>query len=261
MGRNGKLVLFTDTRLFEYDPVSKNTNLLLEVSGSWVSCAAVCFDAEGLPWLATDQGLYRRDPGGTWTHWTTADGLVSNYINDIIEYEYPDGKHSIWIATYEGISEYKYNENTWVTYTTAQGLPSNTVFKFALDGAGDLWISTYNGLVKYGGTSFSGVNAPFGTDPVYYKLSGSSDGSVWMATSYKLYRYRSGTWSQWKQSNIAYRLYIAEIAADDTSVWFRGSDILVKYEAGNFTVYRSTSEPKIERVNAAIPFAGPGIWH
>ena len=148
MGRNGKLVLFTETRLFEYDPVNKSTGLLLEVSGSGVSCADLCFDAEGLPWLATNQGLHRRDPNRTWTHWTTADGLVSNYISDIIEYKYPGGKHSIRIATYEGISEYKYNENTWVTYTTAQGLPSNTVFKFALDGAGDLWISTYNGLVK-----------------------------------------------------------------------------------------------------------------
>ena len=264
MGRNGKLVLFTETRLFEYDPVGKSTNLLLEVSGSGGVCAALCFDAEGMPWLATTNGLYRRDPNGTWTHWTTADGLVSNYISDIIEYKYPDGKHSIWIATWNGISEYKYNENTWVAYTTAQGLPSNNVYKFALDGAGDLWISTYNGLVKYNGASFKSVNAPFGTDPVYYKLSGSSDGSVWMATShklpYKLYRYRSGTWSQWKQSDIAYSLYIAEIAADDTSVWFRGSDILVKYKAGNFTVYDSTSEPKIKRVNAVIPFDGPGVY-
>jgi hypothetical protein len=63
------------------------------------------------------------------------------------------------ITTEGGISVYRSGQ--WVNYTTANGLTSNRVYKLALDGGGAVWASTYGGVVKFNGTKFESVNAPF----------------------------------------------------------------------------------------------------
>ena len=57
-------------------------------------------DAEGNIWFATDNGLYKRSPDDTFTHYTTADGLADDDVTDI-EIA-PNG--AIWLATNNGIT-------------------------------------------------------------------------------------------------------------------------------------------------------------
>ncbi|MCP5053124.1 MAG: hypothetical protein GY940_38510, partial [bacterium] len=124
-GKDGMLYLFTQSELFQYDPVNKNFNLLLEIPGFEIQIETVYFDSGGVLWLGTSQGVYMRDGTGgtgTWAHFTYENGLVSNLTRDIIEYRYPDGTSSIWVGSYAGISEYK--EGNWYSHTVAEGLPS-----------------------------------------------------------------------------------------------------------------------------------------
>ena len=82
----------------------------------------------------------------------------------------------------------------------ADGLPSNNVYKLALDGSGAVWASTYLGVVKFNGTNFESVNAPFGNTNIREDMTATADGSMWIETGSQLYRYQpdSDQWNQWK---------------------------------------------------------------
>jgi ligand-binding sensor domain-containing protein/signal transduction histidine kinase/CheY-like chemotaxis protein len=72
--------------------------------------------------------------------------LKAGYINCITG----DKTGTIWIGSYHGgLSRYNVKTNTFKTYTTAQGLPTDNVLKIEQADDGALWISTDNGLAKF----------------------------------------------------------------------------------------------------------------
>ncbi len=147
----------------------------------------VAIDAAGKVWFATWGGgvsvLDRKT--NTWTHYTTADGLLDNRVH----YVRIDGRDNKWFGTAMGVSlltpngEWKsfgpeagfgkgavwamvgdIDGNLWcatqgggvvvlspngqplVTYTTENGLPDNTVYDVLVDPQGQKWFATANGL-------------------------------------------------------------------------------------------------------------------
>ncbi len=76
---------------------------------------------------------------GTWTTYTTADGLADNYVNDIAIDEAGDK----WFGTSGGVS--MFDDSTWTTYTTTHGLADNAVVAIAVDGSGHYWFGTEDG--------------------------------------------------------------------------------------------------------------------
>jgi ligand-binding sensor domain-containing protein len=56
-------------------------------------------------------------------------------MKNVIEYQ-----GNIWIATYWNIQ--KLDGDTWVTYNTSHGLPSNIINDFIVDNKDNLWIGT-----------------------------------------------------------------------------------------------------------------------
>jgi ligand-binding sensor domain-containing protein len=80
---------------------------------------------------------------GTWTTYTTADGLADNNVQAIAV----DGAGHKWFGTYGGASEY--DGSTWTTYTTADGLVDNEVHAIAIDGAGHKWFGTEAGVSEF----------------------------------------------------------------------------------------------------------------
>jgi ligand-binding sensor domain-containing protein len=85
----------------------------------------------------------------------------------------------IWTAANGGISVYRSGQ--WVNYTKADGLPNNSAYKLAVEGTGTLWASTYGGVVKFNGTGFESIDAPFGNTNVRDEMSSTADGSVWIS--------------------------------------------------------------------------------
>ncbi|MFC5683054.1 hybrid sensor histidine kinase/response regulator transcription factor [Flavobacterium sp. MAHUQ-51] len=61
-----------------------------------------------------------------------------------------DSKKQFWVATQEGgLLKFNRKNNTFHRYTTADGLPSNTILRILEDKKGNLWMSTYNGLSRF----------------------------------------------------------------------------------------------------------------
>jgi signal transduction histidine kinase/ligand-binding sensor domain-containing protein/CheY-like chemotaxis protein/AraC-like DNA-binding protein len=61
-----------------------------------------------------------------------------------------DAKHNFWIGTQEGgLLLFDRTTGKYKRYTTADGLPGNSILRLLEDAAGNLWLSTYNGLCRF----------------------------------------------------------------------------------------------------------------
>ena len=54
---------------------------------------------------------------------------------------------SLWFGTYGGVS--RFDGDTWINYTTADGLVDNWVRTIAVAPDGALWFGTYGGVSRY----------------------------------------------------------------------------------------------------------------
>jgi signal transduction histidine kinase/ligand-binding sensor domain-containing protein/DNA-binding response OmpR family regulator len=74
----------------------------------------------------------------------------ANLSNNRINYIFEDSKKQLWIANFQGgITLFDNKKQTFKTYNTDNGLPSNDVLGILEDNNGMLWLSTSNGLSKF----------------------------------------------------------------------------------------------------------------
>ncbi|GAB3737456.1 hybrid sensor histidine kinase/response regulator transcription factor [Spirosoma lituiforme] len=61
----------------------------------------------------------------------------------------PTRPHLVWIGTYQGLICFNKRTLRYQRFTTAQGLPNNTVYSVVPDRQGHLWLSTNKGLCRF----------------------------------------------------------------------------------------------------------------
>ncbi|MGD2092848.1 MAG: CARDB domain-containing protein, partial [Candidatus Aminicenantes bacterium] len=256
------LYLVTDKGVLKYDMTSGNVNVLYSFdTNPGFNSKGLFLSSAGELWIAsTYNGIWKQNTGGQWENYTTADGLASNWIYNMIEVNGTSGPE-IWAATSGGISVFR--DNQWVNYTTAEGLPANRTYRVVLDGNGAVWASTSVGVVKYNGTNFESVGAPFGATNVSEKITSTTDGSVWMAVwwnqTYQLYRYQPGS-DQWNAWNLLElypvpfsSIYIRDMGTVNGQLWIYSElrnaegkylNGLINYN-GSFVTYTETEVPDL----------------
>lgn len=119
-------------------------------------------------WVATLEGLAKIPVGDR-----SADSAIyfsfdpdidttirSNNINHIAE----DHSGTIWVGTTAGLSKYISENDSFVTYSRRDGLPSNDVRSIVEDDNGELWVGTNNGLSKFNPADETFIN--------YYSVDG-----------------------------------------------------------------------------------------
>lgn len=126
--------------------------------------------------------------GESWTTYTTADGLVHNWVNAIAI----DAAGRKWFGAGAGLS--RFSGESWATYERANGLAADMVTSIAINPAGQVWVGAFNGQAE-SVTVASGVRVFDGQGWTIYNESvglggdGISDiafdatGQVWLATS------------------------------------------------------------------------------
>jgi len=107
----------------------------------------IVVDGGGTAWVATNEGLWTFD-GAVWKHYTTADGLVNDNVNDIAI----DGDGVKWFATLGGVSSF--DGSVWRSYTRADGLIHNKVNTVAIGHDGVKWFGTDSGVSRFDGTEW-----------------------------------------------------------------------------------------------------------
>jgi ligand-binding sensor domain-containing protein len=176
------------------------------------SVIAIAVDGGGRWWFGTwSGGVSVLDDGGTpfdkgddtWTSFTTADGLADNSVRPIVE----DGRGRLWFGTGgygvsvldDGGTPFEKGDDTWTTFTTAEGLADNFVYAIAEDSGGRLWFGTGYGVGELvdAVAPTSNASSPTyanGAFPVSWSASDEASG-VFSTTLWVKYG-SGGTWTE-----------------------------------------------------------------
>jgi diguanylate cyclase (GGDEF)-like protein len=147
---------------------------------------------DGAIWIADDGGGVGRWFRGSWTHYTTDNGLPSNHAMCIDADENGD----VWVGTASGgLSRIRNGQIT--TWTVDQGLPGTTVGSIVEDRQGDLWLGGDSGIARVSKAElndgarmlhpalFTVVDGLRSRETVYGGMPSSwkgNDGRLWFAT-------------------------------------------------------------------------------
>ena len=108
-----------------YDPSSDR---MLDVTADSMllrtAVFAIAEGADGRMWIGTNKGLFCYDKHQQWQHYTTCDGLPSDFVCGIVE----DDSRQLWISTYHGLSRMDPSVSgkpRFVNYYRGNGLETN----------------------------------------------------------------------------------------------------------------------------------------
>lgn len=194
----------------------------------------LCFDRDGVMWLATWGGVVRFD-GVRWTRFTKEDGLINNRINAIAQ----DSGGRIWLATESGAA---YLEDTqWHWLTAADGLANNRVLSLAAAPNRSIWLGTAGGISHFDGRKLVALgqsNDLAGTE--IHCIHRSDDGVLWFGTNEGVFRFdgknfRNLTTSDGLPSNTIFAVH----SDPDGVVWFGSSQGVCRYNGQSFASFTS----------------------
>ena len=130
---------FTHYKYNPNDPQSISGNKIL----------AIHEDAFGNLWLGTEGGglnLFNRQTQ-TFTRFAHDDNKNS-LPGDVVSGIYEDAGGNLWLATTDGLSCLDTKTRSFTNYTTANGLPANSIFGILPDG-NKLWLSSSHGISEF----------------------------------------------------------------------------------------------------------------
>ena len=151
--------------------------------------STILVDITGTLWVGANSGLYRRSPNGQAERYTTAQGLPSDVVRELLE----DSNGRIWIGTVQGLGEMLPQSNSHASivakaYTTRNGLASGYINALHQSNDGRIWIGTDIGLTELvrsgsGESTFRHYSAAQGLlSKKVESLGEDSDGNLWIGT-------------------------------------------------------------------------------
>ncbi|MFC1485783.1 two-component regulator propeller domain-containing protein [Candidatus Latescibacterota bacterium] len=201
-----------------------------------------CATRGGLVWWDIDSRHY--------TVITTAEGLISNVLTDIVV----DGRNILWVSSHEGMASF--DGVTWRYYGEAQGLPSSYVTDLTVDLDGNVWAATRDGVVWWDGRRFNVFTEEGGPgqkpitaiffdkggniwitaedDGIYYKIEGewqylsgktghvaqSWDMNIWVYDGMEISYWTGLTFVGYPMYNYIPAVNARYIDATDTRIWY-----------------------------------------
>jgi ligand-binding sensor domain-containing protein len=169
---------------------------------------------------------------------TTADGLASNILTDVVV----DSDNRVWASSYEGLSMFDGSE--WVTYGISDGLPSLEINSLSLDTTGNVWISTQDGAASYTGGSFE-LLAELGS-PGRMKINHiffDRGANIWVSSAEKgIFAKIDGVWTHTDQQKGLHDSTSNFVAQSwDLKVWCASNSGIFNYGGVGWHFYPSLS--------------------
>ncbi len=224
LGTKGGLTRFDGVRFTTFDDRDKTQ---LRESEVW----ALAEGADGSLWIGTYGGGLSRLKDGKFTVYTTADGLVSNYVSSILANE-SDG--SVWIGTEAGLS--RFADGRFASYA-AQDNPAPAVRVLHRDTDGSLWVGTVQGSVYRWADGRLVLQRFEGTAPRGEVWSIVRDGehAMWLGTLDGLFKIEDGRWTRYTTDNglASNRMRSLMLAADGV-LWIGTTNGVNTYDRGIF---------------------------
>ena len=227
VGTKGGLSRFDGVRFTTFDDRDKTQ---LRENEVW----DLAESADGTLWIATYGGGLSRLKDGKFTVFTTADGLVNDFVSTVAV----DNEGSVWIGTEGGISRFR--DGRFVNYTTHDGVNIPAVRGLFSDGDGSVWIGTTRGTIyrfadgSLRAQNFDGPNPH--TDVSAFARD--HENSMWFVTLDGLYRVKDGRSTRYSTDDglLSNRMRTIGLGPDGT-IWIGSTHGLTAYRQGAFTSY------------------------
>jgi ligand-binding sensor domain-containing protein len=197
-----KVYLATNDGVSIYDPTADTFSSFVTLTRPVVSAVAVRNSTGGFErWYGPRVETIEDDPpppmpaagitvsrgsSTVYTYTMVTSGLPEPNVTAIF-YDSDAGTDIFWVGTAnKGVSRVAVDASTWATYTTVQGLPSNTVYaitRAAAPGGGTtIWVATQNGVARLEGTgTWQGYNTSGGLASDRVRKVYSDDGQhLWI---------------------------------------------------------------------------------
>ncbi|WP_198293510.1 two-component regulator propeller domain-containing protein [Algoriphagus resistens] len=145
-----RIWLGTPSGLFRYEKQENNFRKFEEFRNYFVY--ALLEDHAGNIWAGTyNDGLFRFNPEtGELAQFEPDPDLPGSIPHQTVIDVFEDSKNNIWIATTGGgFAKFISEDQTFKTYTVANGFPASSYFKILEDNNGMLWITSSKGLLQF----------------------------------------------------------------------------------------------------------------
>jgi PAS domain S-box-containing protein len=185
-------------------------------------------------WIGTYGGGLSRLKDGRFTVYTTADGLVSNFVASL--HKGPDG--SIWIGTDGGLSRFK--DGRFANYTMENGLANNAVRALFTDRDGSLWIGTTRGGVhRLKGDRIVDERLDDNMSPGdVWSIYRDQEQAIWVGSADGLFKVKDGRSRRYTTADGLSSDRIRFITeGPDGALWIGTANGLVRYAEGIFSSY------------------------
>ena len=207
-------------------------------------------------WVATDQGLARRDSSGRWRTWTRAQGLPGQIATAVTV-----AAGSVWVGTDHGAAVV-----TADTLTTV-AVPGSAVVLDIAATEGAVWWATTQGVYGYRGAwpggSLARLEHPRGRLDGQVDAAGAWKDEVWFAGAAGVVAYdaAAGTWQEVPPVGSFSPGEVSDIALDEENVWLATGDGVLRLirEAGTWHRY-GPEDGLIGRPVQAIVLEGSLVW-
>lgn len=190
----------------------------------------LCIDADDIPWMITDNGLFRYD-GRRWERIVSAENTPA-YGNDPDFNMFFDTDGRLWVlGYYGGYKNIRYLENDRFVADPAIDIYGG-VYLAVPDINNGLWVrfNAQENMVRYDNGTLTEIPRPadciYGTNPIAI----DHEGGVWCNTynryEQKFYRYFNGVWEPHQEVIVGMEeSYVTGIAiAPDWSLWVSVTD-------------------------------------
>jgi ligand-binding sensor domain-containing protein len=133
----------------------------------------------------------------TITNYTTADGLLSNFV-ECIEADVND---NIWFGTSVGVQ--KFDGSNWTAYTTADGLVNDNVKVITSASNEEIWVGTDFGASNFDGANWLTYDNANGLNSNQVKsIDEDANGGIWIGTNLGVSYFDGTTWISYSSPDL-----------------------------------------------------------
>ncbi|KPK80144.1 MAG: hypothetical protein AMS27_17365, partial [Bacteroides sp. SM23_62_1] len=132
---NGNIVLSTFDGVNEFDGVIFTEFPIDTLTG--LNVTEIFNDSKGNVWFTSGSDYYVYN--GTWTKYTSLDGITLSYCQDI----YEDNQGNLWFGGDGGAMTF--DDTNWTSFTTDDGLVKDQVYSVFVDMQNNIWFGTFKG--------------------------------------------------------------------------------------------------------------------
>jgi ligand-binding sensor domain-containing protein len=173
----------------------------------------------------------------TITNYTTADGLLSNFV-ECIEADVND---NIWFGTSVGVQ--KFDGSNWTAYTTADGLVNDNVKVITSASNGDIWVGTDFGASNFDGANWLTYDNTSGLNSNQVKsIDEDANGGIWIGTNLGVSYFDGTTWTSYSSPDLHWSGVNATAFDSNCDKWFASPlGGITHFDGTTFTPYDTSN--------------------